>query len=265
MENIDYSKYNLSDENLPICFVKIIENEIGMSYKEIRGINKDADVKVTEDEIKEFLSSELETNKEHIRKEQESLARRFGNNDPVIIKATENFGYNLVISKYKYEPYTYQYFKKYIGILKEKNYIFFDLIDMLANLNIGIPLSDEKIKELKELLESLDITLTSDYRISKEDVVRIVDPFIYNLKTIIETTKKANSLETYLDFKINEDSIYKNGMTEEMVYPSTELQIKNIDIPLCKGYVPLTKKQEEEIQSRNDEYSEYTIQLLKDM
>lgn len=98
---------------------------------------------------------------------------------------------------------------------------------------------------IQDLITELDIQLDANGNISKEDIIRLITPTVYNIESLNKKVSKANDLSTYLTFKMSKHSLYKDGWSEEEIYPSSLLQIKNLYND--HGFVPLSSKQKTEL------------------
>ena len=84
--------------------------------------------------------------------------------------------------------------------------------------------------------------------ISKEDIIRLITPTVYNIGELNEKISKANDLSTYLTFKMSKHSLYKDGWSEGEIYPSSSLQVKNLYYDHVRGNVSLSSAQRTELE-----------------
>ncbi len=76
---------------------------------------------------------------------------------------------------------------------------------------------------------------------------------------------KANDLSTYLTFKTSKHSLYRNGFTEQEIYPTESLQIKNLYYDYIKGNVPLSNNQRAELEAQQERSMKMIAKLLLDL
>ena len=219
--------------------IKLLEEEYNMSISElVKSINS-YDITITEEEIKKYLNKELE---------KELYLRKLDNPKG----GGERFMHNLILDEYEYNPYTMEYYKKYIDILKKKS---LSLIDIILDISTG--------KIDSKILEDLDIQMDNNL-ILNSDLNRLLKPTIYNIDKLREMIAKGNKLKTYKEGKIVNP--IERGISEEELYPSVELQIKNLDLYYhSEGYVKLTNSQKEKLESESNKILLKTIETLKNI
>ena len=132
----------------------------------------------------------------------------------------------------KFNPVTLEYFRKYIGNLKENTMNLIDLVDNIDN------------DDYQELFSELDIHII-DGKIHYEDVLRICKPIIYNVFRLREMEKKANDKETYLTFSVSKDYLGRDGLSLSDICPPVGYQFSPFEMPKQDGYIELTEKQKE--------------------
>ncbi len=244
MVNFDTYFENKNDKYYDTKVLTIIlEGAYAKSIEEIKNDVENANVTISEEEIKGFLDLELDKNK--LRNDIEDKNRRHP-------KQTTRFIDDLLYSKYSYEPYTLVYFKKYTSILKEKINTLLYIIENLSN---------KKIDLIGEQLQDLDIILENN-KISKTDIIRLLKPTFFNIETLENNVEKANNVETYLKFRISLDSVYRDGFTEPELYPRKEIQIKNLYYNHTPGNVDLSERQEKELMDDTLEMSKKIIKMM---
>ena len=74
---------------------------------------------------------------------------------------------------------------------------------------------------------------------------------------------EANDLSTYLNFKMSKDSLYKDGLSEGEIYPSTSLQIKSSFYGHVKGNVPLSSTQRDELKQERGKSMKKILEMLR--
>ena len=228
--------------------IKKIKTDLDLSYYEINRFIEKAEVNLKSNEIKKYLEEKY--------LEEKKLKKNYYKDIIYSNYYVRRLELELEYGKYKFKPYTLEYFKKYINILKKKCINLIKIIDGLTNGTIS-----------PELLKELDISLDENGNILMSDVLRITNPFIYNFNELKEMVNKANNLETYLDFKISLDDVYRNGFSEVELYPSEKLQDENAEM-FSKGkdgYIPLTEKQKILSKKKEDEYILAMCNIVKKM
>lgn len=229
MKNFDLEKYFDNKEEKyydPSFLITILEDITGKKFDTIKADVMNSEVFVTEEQIQKFLNKRLTV-------EDVELKIRIENKDKFmyVSDSAQKYIDEMNMKRYKFNSYILEYFKRYIEIVKNK---------LLVLLNII-----EKIKEknIEDILNDLDIVLDDNGFIKQEDIIRLIQPTIYNIKKLDEKVYEANRLETYLIFKISKESLNHHGLSEEEIYPTTNIQINNLNYGFIKGNIPLSKKQ----------------------
>ena len=229
----------------PSIILSILSDIVGKEYSDIRDEIINSDVLVTDKDIINFLNQQfLDYNPDvMIRVNDGDLKhsnsdKMFGEEQLSYLKrhssCLEDY---LIVRKYTFEPYSLEYFKTYISIVKTK---LLCLLDNCFFVSRGCPNFD--------FLDDLDIKLNSRGFISKEDIIRLIRPILYNLNDLRNKVLEANNLSTYLSFKMSRFSLYKNDLSFDDVYPSSSFQVNNL---LCSedGYVALSSDQRKKVKS----------------
>lgn len=253
MKNINFEKYlgeKNSNENHffnPELMIKIIEETFNSDINSLKNKAMQATVFLTSQQIKKYLNELFEQEnpkvKERISKKNEATTDdNTYNFDERNIKdieeATEDFMDSLTAKDYEFYPYTLEYFKKYISIIKSKTFFLLNIIEnIIKKETIATPI----------ILEELDIVLDENGDISREDIIRLVEPTIYNITVLNEKVMEANNLKTYVNFRISKDLLYRRGISQDELYPTTSIQVKSLEYSDLKGNVKLSKKQEEQL------------------
>lgn len=239
-------KQNKKKFNSAYCDSKKIitnlEKNLGMNITEIKKLVNNAEVVLTEKEIKAFLEQKLieenpklkqwlderDNKKEYLNK-QLTMDEQFEENN-------QYFSNMFALNKYKFEPYTLEYFNKYISIVRKKILILLDIIEKIGNKNTS---------SIADIILDLDIVLDVNGNILIEDIDRLIKPTVVNIHILQEQLSKANDLSTYLTFKMSKLSVYRNGFSESELYPSTSLQDKGSFSFHPDEYVSLSIRQQE--------------------
>ena len=138
-----------------------------------------------------------------------------------------------------FEPYTLEYFNRYSNIVRNKALLLLNVIEKIGNRDTI---------SIQDLITELDIQLDGSGNISKEDIIRLITPTVYNIGELNEKISKANDLSTYLTFKMSKHSLYKDGWSEGEIYPSSSLQVKNLYYDHVRGNVSLSSAQRTELE-----------------
>lgn len=238
----------------------ILESVLNKSMDEIKEEIDNCAVTLSEKEIKEFLDKTLLEENPELSKRVNSPRKKISSN---VLEWTEEdkknivqeFSDNLSLSRYSFDPYTLKYFEKYISILRNK---------ILLLLTIESFLSRKDSYPIEDYLDEFDISIDENINILKSDIIRLITPTVYNIEKIRQMTTKANNLETYLEFGISKDSLYKHGSSERDLFPSKKLQIKDSRNDYMKGNIELTERQREKIRDSENEDIKYFVKLLLD-
>ena len=118
------------------------------------------------------------------------------------------------LNESSFNTYTLEYFIKYTNILKIKILNLLDIVDKISN---------ENTNGIKDILNDLNIKLTSKGKISSIDIKRLITYIEYNIKKLKNIVLTANNLETYLTFNIT-----KPNKDENNLYPSENLKISDL-------------------------------------
>lgn len=239
-------------------FTTILVNELGIgSYNEIKKFCKNAQINLTDEEIKKYL------NQKFIKNDLELKCRLA----QLPVQKTHD---RLAALKYSYDSYTLFYFKTYVTILKDKIEELFEMIDTMQEIAAAAVVlrtyeDRKKLKKLNEQLVEYDIHINENNEIYFEDLLRIIKPLIYNIQLLKEMVEKGNNLETYFIFKLSLDSIHRSGLEEKDYYPVKELQIKNLDLNEYEGYIPLSDEQKRKLKEEENNYQEHVLHILNNM
>lgn len=240
----------------PLVMTSIIPEELNlsMSINEVIDYIKNASVQLTEQEIKNYLKEKFQQDDSELDIRQKNRKRLSG--DPTkwteedIQNASQQFVDDLVAIKYQYDPYILEYFKKYIDILKEKSLSLFEIVNRIQNIALGKINDQDEINQIINLLSEYDIKILENGNIYYQDLIRLLTPLVENVLELKEKVESANNLETYLCFKISKHSLYKDGFTEDDIYPKRALQVIAYEFD-TKGYIRLSHRQKEILRKEN--------------
>lgn len=248
----------------PRSLIVILEGEMGKCFDDIKDFAKNASINITSEQIIEFLNKTFE-------QEKPELKARIDNREKVVSSGEILFGAEQIehiknsrsefedsinVSRYVFTPYSLEYFRKYASILKSKLFLLLNIIEDISNNKNAL-----FFKELNDL----DINLDSNGNILKEDIIRLILPTIYNLNALESIVNEGNNFETYLEFKLSEDNLYKRGISVGGLYPPSAIQVKNIYGNHDLGNVPLSENQKNELDKilskRIEENSKFIVDL----
>ena len=229
----------------------ILEDILNMPLTDIKKVISNSNVTVTGEQIKTYLDELFEMEEPEVKKRIQDRKKQSIVNKPIdIVHLSEldienmsiKFGCQLVADRYYFEPYTLEYYKKYISIIKSKTLLLLSIIENIGTNNFS---------EVRSLLNDLDIEIV-DGKISKEDIIRLIEPMVYNFYRLQEKLKSANDLNTYLTEKIFKESLFKSDISEFELYPTMEIQIRNLDYDYLPGNARLSKRQEEVLEEERN-------------
>lgn len=123
------------------------------------------------------------------------------------IKSIEDVKLSLIESRYAKDSCTLEYFKNYLDRRKKK-----------------------LTKESVDRLHQLDFHFNDDGYVYYEDVLRLAEEIIFNVKDLYEKGELANCLETYLDFKVTKKSLDETLKMHQDIYSKSEVQLLDSNI-----------------------------------
>lgn len=229
------------------------ELKLSMSFKGIKEFVNTCEISITENEIRDFLDKKMDEEEPTLRKELEKPYKPISSNplewtEEDIHREARAFGTAILKSRYRFEPYSLQYFKIYTSILKEKCKTLFEILEDLAKIKDGT-ISEDGLNRIIDL----DFHINKCGDININDVERLSDAIIYNVKDLYDKITKGNNPETYLTFKECKHNMAKDGIFESELYPRKEVQIKDLDYGFCKEFIALSENQEEKLKQERFE------------
>ena len=249
-DNTDNKYYDAS------YLIKILEEILEKSIDNIKEDVKNIKITITRDEIENFLEKTFQDEDPKLKEKIERQKTRYNfnieNNEPVLktkdielesINAIERFSDRMKISRYQFEPYTLEYFNKYTTIVRNKAIQLLNIIEKIGN---------RQSITIKDTLLELDIQLDENGNIKREDIIRLIEPTIHNIEELVKKTNKANDPSTYLTFKMSKQSLYRNGLSEEEIYPSKVILVKNLYKGNSYGNVPISNRQKQELNEEQE-------------
>lgn len=264
MESLNFDSYfeNADKQYYDSKFtITVLENIFDTKFDDIISEVNSAQIIVTEEQITEFLEKKFEEENSELKKRIESSKpKRSGNiakwTDEDIKASSQEFIDGISALRYYFEPYTLEYFKRYSNIVRNKALLLLNVIEKIGNRNT---------LSIQDLITELDIQLDEHGNISKENIIRLITPTVYNIEKLNEKVSKANDLSTYLTFKMSKHSLYRDGWSEEEIYPSSFLQIKSLCYDHVKGNVPLSGAQSVELEQKQRRNMKKFAKMLIDL
>lgn len=180
-----------------------------MSFNELERFIEECEISVTEDEIKKFLDKKRSENyiglKVNSKNNGSSILIQEDTTSEELEKTVKDA---LNYQCCSFDPYTLEYFKKYVAILKVKCLNLLEILDYL-----------EKIKSMKISKDEWDVLVDLDIHVNEEE----------------------NNLNTYLDFKNSKEQLGRDGIFGEDLYPSEEIQVKDVTRGNSPEFIALTE------------------------
>lgn len=225
----------------------IDEIKLGMSFVELERFIEECEISVTEDEIKKFLNKKRNENytgsKVSSKNNGSSILIQEDTTSEELEKTVKDA---LNYQCCSFDPYTLEYFKKYVAILKVKCSNLLKILDYLDKRK-----SMEISKDEWKALVDLDIHVNEEGNVYCEDINRLCEAIIYNINDLYKKVQEGNNLNTYLDFKISKEQLGRDGIFGEDLYPSEEIQIKDVTRGNLPEFIALTEKQKVELKKEN--------------
>lgn len=220
--DINYAIYGINGYFLEPFLIKMMiidEIKLGMSFVELERFIEECEISVTEDEIKKFLDKKRSENyiglKVNSKNNGSSILIQEDTTSEELEKTVKDA---LNYQCCSFDPYTLEYFKKYVAILKVKCLNLLEILDYL-----------EKIKSMKISKDEWDVLVDLDIHVNEEE----------------------NNLNTYLDFKNSKEQLGRDGIFGEDLYSSEEIQVKDVTRGNSPEFIALTEKQKVELKKEN--------------
>lgn len=236
MKKINFDNYFINSESKfydAKMIVSILEVILGKPINIIKKDIDDAQIVVTEEQIRNYLAKKCILEKK--------IQQQYGKE-----------GVNL--AKYHFVPFTLEYFKKYTSIVRNK---------LTKLINIISKIGARDISSIQDELIDLGVILNEYGNISKDDIIRLIEPTVYNYHDLEEKVKQANNLDTYITFKKSKHSLMWHGISEEDIYPFQSLQIKNLYHSNIAGCVKLSENQQKELCEEKNKKNIMILTYLK--
>lgn len=260
MKSLNLKKYLNNEKKYydSKILIEIIEDITTKTIEEIIDDINNSDVNVNCEQIIEYLNNKLIEDEPELfnrieKRKKENKIIYTNENIDKIEHLGQEFVDSLSIHKYSFDPYTLNYFKEYIEIVKRKTLLLINIIDKIGR---------KDIVDIKDVIYDLDISLNENGDISKEDISRLIFPMVYNIQRLNTKVEEANDLDTYLSIKISKQSLARNGFSEDELYPNKELQTKNLSYNYEWGDVELSENQKQQLQNEMKENIKGVTKLL---
>ena len=268
MEKYNLEKYFSNSDTK--CYdakilITIIEDILNKDLNTIKKDINELNIIVDEKQIVNYLNQKFEEEEPEVKKRIENpKPRKKLNNGRIsmldttiedIEESTQAFGDQLTAARYGFDSYTLNYFNKYSNIVRNKARKILNIIEKIAN---------RESNDISNLITELDIQLDENGNITKEDIIRLILPFIHNYNSLVEKVNTANNLETYLTFKLSKHSVYRNGWSEGELYPTSSIQTKNLYYDNLKGNIPLSNNQKKVLREEQRKANKKFVKSLLD-
>lgn len=258
----NYTVYGTNGYFLDPFLIKmmIIDNiKLDMTFVELEKFIEKCEITISADEIIEYLNKKREEEypKLWLQNKRNNVSSSEGIEGEAKVQA-EAFVNELIAYKYKFEPYTLEYFKKYVSILKIKCSNLLKILDYLKKIKLM-----EISKDEWEVLVDLDIHVNEEGNVYYEDINRLSKAMVYNIIDLHEKVKKGNDPSTYLNFKISKEKLNRNAVFESEIYPRKEIQLKDTIMGNSKEFIALTEKQKEKIRAEElENFSSFLDEVM---
>lgn len=261
MTNMDFENYFNTNEDGYYdakIMITILEDIMGKPIEEIRQDVNNKQITVTRRQIENYLerrfAEEEPELKERISKPINRRSKYIANFDEQNIQVLEALEFKDTITalKYQFEPYTLEYFDKYTTIVRNKINLLLDIINKIII---------KDTTSIQETLTDLDIMLDQNGDILRDDIIRLIIPIIYNMNELDAKVSQGNNLETYLNYKMSESALARDGISENELYPTKKIQIKSLTDGHT-GNIPLSKHQKNKLKKRLKKSMKKTAEML---
>ena len=261
MSDINIETYFKENENKyydPNVITRILEDILGKSIGKIKKEVTDSKIVVTSEQIKSFLEYTFTTEDPELKKRIESPRPKRSSNISGwsvqdIKDSSQELSDDIAAGRYCFEPYTLEYFERYITIVRDKAVYLLGIIEKISNKNT---------QDIQEILNNLDIVLDENSNILKNDIMRLIEPTLYNINDLNNKVTEANDLSTYLNFKLSKHYLLRNGITEGEIYPTSSIQVNDLVYGYKNGNVPLSANQRDILIKKRVASIDYFTNLL---
>ena len=255
------TRYNIYEENG--CYMEphtihrmiVDELKLSMPFRNIKEFVNICEISITENEIRDFLDKRMTEEEPTLKKPYKPISSNpLEWTEEDIHKGSETFNTAVLKGRYRFEPYSLQYFKTYTSILKEKCKTLFEILEDLSKIKDGT-ISEDGWNQMIDL----DFHINKYGDINIHDIERLKDAMIYNVRDLYDKITKGNNAETYLTFKLSQHDIGKGGIFGYKLYPRKEVQIKDLYYRHCKEFIALSEDQVEQLRAERKKGIKYNI------
>ena len=236
----------------PAVFPKILIGQLGwnLSLQDLASYILGLKMTITEEEINAYLDEKLE-------RENKELKNRFEKrkNGEKMKEKDERSILDIwldeeEISKYILKPYILKSSRIYIDILKEKCLKLLYFVDTLEKVSItkkeGKDLGALKTKwqRVSFELNRYGIEMDENSWLHEQSFIRLMDPLIFNIKTLVSFVERANDKETY----------YHSDVKKEEIPPLPDEKLQREDLTFSHpGYIALSEAQKDFLRKEQNE------------
>ena len=97
-------------------------------------------------------------------------------------------------------------------------------------------------------------------------MIRLVKAITENIIDLKKYVDKSNDVTTYFQTRINKDLIYLSGGNYYDLFPSADLQVKNIElVSKTRGMVSLSDKQKQIMLEKHNKSYRYVLSFIDDL
>lgn len=267
MKKYNFSKYfDVEDIKYyePRIIVTILEDILGKDLNTIKNDIEELKITIDKKQILDFLDKTFEEEEPEVKARLENPKPRKAVSDKIefnnlstedIEESSQRFVDELIVARYGFDSYTLDYFHKYSNIVRNKANKILDIIEKIVNKDYST---------IVDLLIELDIKLDENGNITKEDIIRLITPFVHNYNSLVEKINTANNLETYLTFKLSKHSVYRNGCSEGELYPTSSIQTKSLYYDYLPGNISLSTNQKKTLEKEQRKSMKKVAKILLD-
>lgn len=248
----------------PKILITILEDILSKDINTIKTELDELKIVVSDEQILEYLYNKFEEEEPDVKRRLENPKPSKPLSDKIefnkisiedIEESSQHFADQITASRYGFDSYTLNYFNKYSSIVRRKAKRILDIIEKIANKDYST---------IADLIIELDIQLDANGNISKEDIIRLIPPFIHNYNSLVEKVNSANNLETYLTFKLSKHSVYRNGCSEGELYPTSSIQTKSLYYDYLPGNISLSSNQKKALREEQSKANKKFVKTLLD-
>lgn len=248
----------------PEILITILEDILGKDIEMVKMELDELKIVFNAEQIVDYLNNKFEKEEPEVKARIENLKPSKQLSELIdlnrityeeIEKSSQHFWDQLTAARYEFDSYTLNYFNKYSEIVRNKARKILDIIEEIVNKDYS---------NVADLMVELDIQLDENGNITREDIIRLILPFIHNYNSLVEKVNIANNLETYLTFKLSKHSVYRNGWDEGELYPTESIQIKSLYYDCLPGNISLSTNQKKLLRKKQTKSMKKLASILLD-